>query len=159
MWAHNREPRLFEWITLCVEAYPVPIRSTSPYLACRCYYPRKPYPPASSLKLHYHPVLDNILHLHPCVHWGLSICRSVLGDQRGGSEWEPIKILLQRDELNKNPWISFCKLNPQLCQDHVVTEVRLILETNHTYIELKTQQKTTKSSLSSRAVRPHGGGS
>jgi hypothetical protein len=50
--------------------------------------------------------------------WGL--LKDRLGDQRGGSEWEPIKILLQRENSGYTP-DSQPRLPTQLCQSRVVT--------------------------------------
>jgi hypothetical protein len=43
-----------------------------------------------------------------------------LGDQRGGSEWEPIKVLLQKDNSTYVP-NSHPKIPTRVCQGHVVT--------------------------------------
>jgi hypothetical protein len=43
-----------------------------------------------------------------------------LGDQRGGSEWEPIKILLQRENSAYAP-NSQPRIPTQVCQGRVVT--------------------------------------
>jgi hypothetical protein len=43
-----------------------------------------------------------------------------LGDQRGGSEWEPIKILLQRKNSAYTP-NSQPRIPTRVCQGHVVT--------------------------------------
>jgi hypothetical protein len=62
-----------------------------------------------------------------------------LGDQRGGSEWEPIKILLEGDRnsnnmnsLGQTPKITRSTLLPFICQYHVATGVLLVLGTNTT---------------------------
>jgi hypothetical protein len=62
-----------------------------------------------------------------------------LGDQRGGSEWEPIKILLEGDSnsnnmnsLDRTLKITCFALLPSVCQNHVATEVLLVLGTNTT---------------------------
>jgi hypothetical protein len=62
-----------------------------------------------------------------------------LGDQRGGSEWEPIKILLEGDwnsnkmnSLGRTPKITRSALLPSVWQNHVATGVLLILGTNTT---------------------------
>jgi hypothetical protein len=62
-----------------------------------------------------------------------------LGDQRGGSEWEPIKILLEGDRnskkmnsLGRTPKVTRSALLPFVCQNHVATEVLLVLGTNTT---------------------------
>jgi hypothetical protein len=64
-----------------------------------------------------------------------------LGDQRGGggSEWEPIKILLEGDRnsnkmnsLGRTPKVTRSALLPSVCQNHVGTKVLLVLGTNTT---------------------------
>jgi hypothetical protein len=62
-----------------------------------------------------------------------------IGDQRGGSEWEPIKILLEGDwnsnkmnSLGRTPKITRSTLLPSVCQNHVATRVLLVLGTNTT---------------------------
>jgi hypothetical protein len=62
-----------------------------------------------------------------------------LGDQRGGSEWEPIKNLLEGDwnsnkmnSLSRTPKITRSTLLPSVCQNHVATGVLLVLGTNTT---------------------------
>jgi hypothetical protein len=59
----------------------------------------------------------------------------------GGSEWELIKILLEGDSnsnkmnsLSPTPKITHCALLPFVCQNHVATEVLLVLGTNSTNI-------------------------
>jgi hypothetical protein len=60
-----------------------------------------------------------------------------LGDQRGGSEWEPIKILLGRNRnSNKMNSVGHPKSHALhstfRLQNHVATEVLLVLGTNTT---------------------------
>jgi hypothetical protein len=62
-----------------------------------------------------------------------------LGDQKGGSEWEPIKILLEGDRnsnkmnpLGRTPKITRSAPLPSVCQNHIATEVLLVLRTNTT---------------------------
>jgi hypothetical protein len=52
-----------------------------------------------------------------------------LGDQRGGSEWEPIKILLQRENSVYAP-NSEPRIPTRVCQGHVVTTDLPTLGTN-----------------------------
>jgi hypothetical protein len=55
-------------------------------------------------------------------------------NQRGGSEWEPIKILLEGDGgSNKMNTASNTRLRltTQVGQDHIATGVLLALGTNH----------------------------
>jgi hypothetical protein len=59
--------------------------------------------------------------------------RNETGDQRGGSEWEPIKILLEGDgHSNKTNTTTkhVSDSTTQVVQDHVVTGVLLVLGTN-----------------------------
>jgi hypothetical protein len=62
-----------------------------------------------------------------------------LGDQRGGSEWVLIKILLEGDwnsnkmnSLGRTPKITRSALLPSLCQNHVATRMVLVLGRNST---------------------------
>jgi hypothetical protein len=55
------------------------------------------------------------------------VLKDRLGDQRGGGEWEPIKILLKN--LAYAPK-SLLKNLPHTCQDHVVTTDLLTLGTS-----------------------------
>jgi hypothetical protein len=71
--------------------------------------------------------------------FGCSPLKERLGDQRGGSEWEPIKILLEGDwnsdkmnSLGRTPKITRSALLPSVCQNHVATGVLLVLGTNTT---------------------------
>jgi hypothetical protein len=52
-----------------------------------------------------------------------------LGDQRGGSEWEPIKILLQRESSAYTP-NSQPRIPTRVCQGRVVTTDLPTLGTN-----------------------------
>jgi hypothetical protein len=52
-----------------------------------------------------------------------------LGDQRGGSEWEPIKIILQRENLAYDP-NSQLRIPTRVCQGSVVTADLPTLRTN-----------------------------
>jgi hypothetical protein len=52
-----------------------------------------------------------------------------LGDQIGGSEWEPIKILLQRENSAYSPH-SQPRIPTRVCQGHVVTTDLPTLGTN-----------------------------
>jgi hypothetical protein len=59
------------------------------------------------------------------------------GDQRGGSEWETIKILLEIDgHSNKMNSVGYPKSHAPhttfVCQNHVATGVLLVLGTNTT---------------------------
>jgi hypothetical protein len=63
----------------------------------------------------------------------------LLGDQRGGSEWESIKILPEGDlnsnemnSLGRTPKITRSALLPSVCQNHIATGVLLVLGTNIT---------------------------
>jgi hypothetical protein len=82
-----------------------------------------------------------------------------------GSEWEPIKILLEGDwnsnkmnSLGRTPKITRSALLPSVCQNHVATGVLLVLGTNTTS-NLNTHapataETTQKSVVHRRAVRP-----
>jgi hypothetical protein len=77
------------------------------------------------------------------------------GDRRGGSEWEPIKILLEGDVLSNKMNMAYQNTTPtrttQICHDHIVTEVLLILgENNHRNLLEKVAKRTTRA-----ALRPH----
>jgi hypothetical protein len=52
--------------------------------------------------------------------------------EKGGSLWEPIKILVEGDNnsLDRTPKITRFALLPSVCQNHVATEVLLVLGTN-----------------------------
>jgi hypothetical protein len=52
-----------------------------------------------------------------------------LGDQRGGSEWEPIKILLLRENSAYTP-NSQPRILTRVCQGHIVTTDVTTLGTN-----------------------------
>jgi hypothetical protein len=59
--------------------------------------------------------------------------------REGGSEWEPIKILLEGDRnsnkmnwLGRTPKITRSTLLPFVSQNNVATEVLLVLGTNNT---------------------------
>jgi hypothetical protein len=92
-----------------------------------------------------------------------------LGDQRGGSEWELIKILLEGDgnsdkmnPLGRTPEITRSALLPSVCQHHIATGVLLVLGTNSTS-NLTTHAPTTaerprKPANQRGAVRPGIGG-
>jgi hypothetical protein len=82
-----------------------------------------------------------------------------LGDQRGGSEWEPIKILLEGDRnsdkmnsLDRTPKITRSALLPSVCQNHVATGVLLVLGTNTTS-NLNTHAPTTAETTRKPAVQ------
>jgi hypothetical protein len=62
------------------------------------------------------PCADH-LHLHCCTS---SRLMDRLGDQRGGSEWGPIKILLQRENSAYTP-SSQPRIPTRVCQGHVDT--------------------------------------
>jgi hypothetical protein len=78
-----------------------------------------------------------------------------LGDQRGGgSEWEPIKILLERygfsSEMNTAEIPkSLLPQTPRVCQDHIATGVLRILGTNHTSNQSNHTQITMEKVLGS----------
>jgi hypothetical protein len=66
-------------------------------------------------------------------------------NQRGGSEWEPIKILLEGDgNSNKMKVASntLLQLTTQVGQAHVATEVPLDLGTNKQPSDPRTQRNT-----------------
>jgi hypothetical protein len=66
-------------------------------------------------------------------------------NQRGGSEWEPIKILLEGDgNSNKMNTASNTRLRhtTQVDQAHVATEVPLDLGTNTQPCDPRTQRNT-----------------
>jgi hypothetical protein len=78
-----------------------------------------------------------------------------LGDQRGGSEWEPIKILLKGDRnsdkmnsLGRTPKITRSALLPSVCQNHVAPGVLLVIGTtsnsNHNTHAPTTAETTRK---------------
>jgi hypothetical protein len=72
-------------------------------------------------------------------------CRTDTANQRGGSEWEPIKILLERDEnSNKMNTTSNTRLRltTQVGQAHVATRVPLDLGTNTQPSDPRMQQNT-----------------
>jgi hypothetical protein len=88
-----------------------------------------------------------------------------LGDQRGGSEWEPIKNLLEGDwnsnkmnSLGRTPRITRSALLPSVCQNHVATGVLLVLGTNTTSnlnsYAPTTAETTRKPTVQRGAVRP-----
>jgi hypothetical protein len=64
-----------------------------------------------------------------------------LGDQRGGSEWEPIKILLQRENLAYVP-NSQPRIPTRVCQSRVVTTNQPTLRANskQSQSEIETQR-------------------
>jgi hypothetical protein len=59
----------------------------------------------------------------------IAFLKDRLGDQRGGSEWEPIKILLQRGNSAYTP-NSQPRIPIRVCQGHVVTTDLPTLGTN-----------------------------
>jgi hypothetical protein len=67
----------------------------------------------------------------------------LLGDQRGGSEWEPIKILLLRENSTYTPnsqlWIP-----TRVCQGHVVTMVLPTLGTNPKRFKCRSTKQEAK---------------
>jgi hypothetical protein len=81
-----------------------------------------------------------------------------------GSEWEPIKILLEGDtnsnkmnSLGRTPKITRSALLPSVCQNHVATEVLLVLGTNSTSSlnsYTHTAAETTRDVCLEGAVRP-----
>jgi hypothetical protein len=89
----------------------------------------------------------------------LSLCvKDRLGDQRGGSEWEPIKILLEGDwnsdkmnSLDRTPKITRSALLPFVCQNHIATGVLLVLGTNTS--NLNTHTPTTAETTQKPAVK------
>jgi hypothetical protein len=70
-----------------------------------------------------------------------------LGDQRGGSEWEPIKILLLRENSAYTP-NSQPRIPTRVCQGHVVTTDVPTLETN----PKRSQSGSTKQEAKDLAV-------
>jgi hypothetical protein len=79
--------------------------------------------------------------------------------REGGSEWEPIKILLEGDEnsnkmnsLGRTPKITHSALLPSICQNHVATGVLLVLGTNTTS-NLNTHAPTTAKTTRKPAVQ------
>jgi hypothetical protein len=77
----------------------------------------------------------------------------------GGSEWEPIKILLGGDRnsdkmisLGRTPKITRSALLPSVCQNHVATGVLLVLGTNSTS-NLNTHAPTTAETTRKLAVQ------
>jgi hypothetical protein len=79
--------------------------------------------------------------------------------ERGGSEWEPIKILLEGDwnsnkmnSLGRTPKITHSALLPSICQNHVTTGVLLVLGANTTS-NLNTHAPTTAETTGKPAVR------
>jgi hypothetical protein len=70
-----------------------------------------------------------------------------MANQRGGSEWEPIKILLEGDRgSNKMNTASYTRLRltTQVGQDHAATGVLLILGTNKQPTNPNTQTRTAE---------------
>jgi hypothetical protein len=60
--------------------------------------------------------------------------RTETAKQRGGSEWEPIKILFEEDRDSNKMNTTFntrLRLTTQVGQDHAATGVLLALETNN----------------------------
>jgi hypothetical protein len=79
--------------------------------------------------------------------------------ERGGSEWELIKILLEGDwnsnkmnSLGRTPKITHSALLPSICQNHVATGVLLVLGANTTS-NLNTHAPTTAETTRKPAVR------
>jgi hypothetical protein len=77
----------------------------------------------------------------------------------GGSEWEPIKILLEGDRnsdkmnsLGRTPKITRSALLPSVCQNHVDTGVLLVLRTSTTS-NLNTHAPTTAETTRKPAVQ------
>jgi hypothetical protein len=80
-----------------------------------------------------------------------------MANQRGGSEWEPIKILLEGDgNSNKVNTTSSTHLQliTQVGQDHVATGVPLDLGTNTQPSDLRTQRNTKPRIYRPTPVRP-----
>jgi hypothetical protein len=101
------------YISFPILAYPVQVHHVSQS-------PR----PAGIIKCESKPFVD--LYSHDSCNvpdrGGLfkSSLKDRLGDQRGGSEWEPIKILLQRENSAYAP-NSQPRIPTRVCQGHVVT--------------------------------------
>jgi hypothetical protein len=86
-------------------------------------------------------------------------------NQRGGSEWEPIKILLEGDgnsnkmnSLGRTPKITHSALLPSVSQNHAATRVLLVLGTNTTSklnsYAPTTAETTREPAVQRGAVRP-----
>jgi hypothetical protein len=98
-----------------------------------------------------------------------SFWRTDYATREGGSEWEPIKILLEGDwnsskmnPLGRTPKITHSTLLPSVCQNHIATGVLLVLGTNSNS-NLNTHAPTTaettrKPAVQRGAVRPGMGG-
>jgi hypothetical protein len=82
------------------------------------------------------------------------------GDQRGGSEWEPIKILLERDAYSKKMNAATKHVSgstTQVGQDHIATRVLMVLGTNTQPFEPSTpntQRKFARLVACATPVRP-----
>jgi hypothetical protein len=77
--------------------------------------------------------------------------------ERGGSEWEPIKIILEGDgESNKMNAASNTRLRltTQVGQAHVATGVPLVLGTNTQPSDPRTQRNTKPRVYTPTPVRP-----
>jgi hypothetical protein len=87
--------------------------------------------------------ITNRAELHP---WrSIGPVKGRYGEQERGSEWEPIKILLEGD-ANSNKRNTACnthlRLTTQTGQDHVAIGVPLDLGTNTQPSDLRTQRNT-----------------
>jgi hypothetical protein len=79
------------------------------------------------------------------------------GEPKRGSEWEPIKILLEGDgNANKMNAASntLLQLTTQVCQAHVATGVPLYLGTNTQPSDTRTQRNTKPRVYRPTPVRP-----
>jgi hypothetical protein len=78
--------------------------------------------------------------------WGIDLMKDRYGEpERGGSEWEPIKILLEGDENSNKMNTSSntrLRLTTQVGQAHVATGVPLDLGTNRQPSDPRTQRNT-----------------
>jgi hypothetical protein len=80
-----------------------------------------------------------------------------MANQRGGSEWEPIKILLEGDGNSKKVNTASntrLQLTTQVGQDHVATGVPLDLGTNTQPSDPRTQRNTKPRIYRPTSVRP-----
>jgi hypothetical protein len=79
-----------------------------------------------------HPPLIDVMTERPCELLHMDLVGPVkdrLGDQRGGSEWEPIKILLLTENSALTP-NSQPRIPTRVCQGHVLTTDVPTLGTN-----------------------------
>jgi hypothetical protein len=77
--------------------------------------------------------------------------------REGGSEWEPIKIVLERDGDSNKMYVAsntLLQLTTQVCQSHVATGVPLDLGTNTQPFDPRTQRNTKPRVYRPTPVRP-----